>query len=251
MSRGAVGVWLGLVAALPAFAQVQPQRDALRERFYTDTPAVTLLADRAAADEVLAIVSAHDPALGIEVSGLIPVEREVFTDRGRAAVYTILRAFGSMEGIEYYSASRERMKTFYLQSYVVHDPGDLARLPDPVFDTVPQRATAYAFQEDGSFGSNVQLVRYRAMGESVLMHTVNLDRMFYRAVPLIRPNGLRMIIVITFDDARGALRFYGHVAVKVPGLFGMRDRARNSFYHRAVALYEWFKAELEAGDLLR
>ena len=238
MSRGAVGVWLGLVAALPAFAQVQPQRDALRERFYTDTPTVTLLADRAAAEEVLAIVNAHDPALGIEVSGLIPVEREVFTDRGRAAVYTILRAFGSMEGIEYYSASRERMKTFYLQSYVVHDPDDLARLPDPVFDTVPRQASAYAFQEDGSFGSNVQLVRYRTMGESVLMHTVNLD-------------GLRMIIVISFDEARGALRFYGHVAVKVPGLFGMRDRARNSFYHRAVALYEWFKAELEAGDLLR
>lgn len=249
MHRHAV-VLLSLTLAVPAFAQVRARPNALREHFYTEAPEVTLLDDQSAAREVLRIVSEHDPALGIEVSGTIPVRPEVFTADGRAAVYTILNAFGSMEGIEYYSATRERMELFYLQSYVVDGPDDPQRLSDPLFDAVPTQATAYAFQEDGSFGRNVQLVRYQTIGNSFLMHTINLDRLFYRAVPLVRPNGLQMIIVITFDQDNQALSFYGHVAVRVPGLFGMRDRARNSFYNRAVALHDWFASELDTRELL-
>ncbi|MEX2445436.1 MAG: DUF6675 family protein [Alkalispirochaeta sp.] len=196
-------------------------------------------------------LQALNPRIGIEISLAIPVTEEAFTETGRLQIYNILRSVSTMEGLEYYSASDEEMQVFYHESYAVDGPEGETPIPDPVVDTIPRDSELWAFQRDGSFGRNVQHLRYTARDDSFLVSIQNETTMVYTIVPLVRPGNLRTFLVVRPAPDRGELTFYGNLAVRVPAMFGMQDRARDSFYNRIVALHDWFTDELRAHELLR
>ena len=208
-----------------------------------------LAAPGATTDFIRSELRELDPKVGIEINIPIAVTDEVFSDTGMLQLYNILRRISTMEGLEYYSASRDETRVFYHESYAIDDPDNRRRIPDPTVTSIPRRDTIHVFQRDGSFGKNVQRIEYRADGAEILLSMVNTTTMVYKVVPLVTPGNLRTFLVVRPLPREGIVTFYGNLGVRVPALFGMKERARDSFYNRIVALHDWFAAELVAAGL--
>ncbi len=237
-------------AVLPADAQDIPRHlEGGESNFYQNSVELALAPDNPMVSEIRSGLDTLDPRVGIEIALDIPVAERAFSPEGLLEVYNILRSVSSTEGIEYYSASRGEMRTFYEESYAVEGPDGTTRIPDPVVDRIPDRSEVWVYQHDGSFGRNVQRLEYRSDGENFLVAMENETTMVYKVVPLVRPGNLRTFLLVTTDPDRGVLSFYGNIGVRVPAMFGMEDRARDSFYNRIVAMHDWFAAELRRAGL--
>jgi hypothetical protein len=183
-----------------------------------------------------------EPRLGVEVLFLAPAPD------GPAAgplVFNTLQKISTMAGIEYYSQSRGRMRTLFYESYVIDDPDNRNRLPDPVSSVVPARDRLYVFQRDSSFGRNVYQLDYRVDGEIIFLTMTNLTRMLYQGfIPAVGPEQLVFHIIV--EPIEDELLFYGNSAANAPTAFGIEDRIQMSFYNRIVALYNWFTGEVSS-----
>lgn len=228
--------------AVPIAAQTGSSEETA---FYTDQPTFTLAPDTAFTDAIAQEVTALEPRLGIEARFYLSLPKEVVQKEDfELRLYNILRSVSTMEGIEYYSASRERMRTFYDESFAVAGPEGKERVPDPLVSRIPREDRVYVFQRDNSFGRNVQQLDYSYAEGNVLIRMENLTTMFYNGfIPLVADGNLLTYLVL--EPQQEGIVFYGHLAVKVGALFGMEDRARSSFYNRIKALYDWFTQRIE------
>jgi hypothetical protein len=182
-------------------------------------------------------VEALEPTIGVEA--LFIIDSPLPANEITVPVFQTMQAISTMEGIEYYSASRERMRTFFHESYVIDDPDNRERTPDPKVRTVPTKSTIYVFQRDSSFGKNVYELNYRANPNSMLLAMTNLTGMNYQGIlPALGPGELRMHLAVR--PLGDKLLFYGMSAARPGFLFGMEDRVERSFYNRLVALQNWF-----------
>jgi hypothetical protein len=220
-----------------------------RTNFYTDTAETGLAPSSTLTSRIDEQLGALQPRVGIEISVPLEVNDEAFTDEGMLKLYNILRSISTMEGIEYYSASRDRMRIFYEESYAIDGPDSRNRIADPLVTTIPSRDRVYAFQKDSSFGSNVQRIDYLRGGSDFLLLMENTTTMVYKVVPLVTPGNLRTFVLIRPRREDGVIDFYGNIGVRVPALFGMRDRARDSFHNRIIAIHDWFLQEITAAGL--
>lgn len=220
-----------------------------RTNFYTDSVQTRLAPDHPFTATVTKELERLAPRVGIEITVPVPVVDRAFTDAGMRELYNILRRVSTMEGIEYYSASRGEMRTFYHESYAIDGPDGNRRIDDPVVTVIPPQDTIHVFQRDGSFGKNVQRLDYLAGRDAFLVTMTNTTTMVYKVVPLVAPENLQTFLLILPRPDEGAIEFYGNLGVRVPALFGMRNRARDSFYNRIVALHDWFIQELASKGL--
>ena len=206
-----------------------------------EAPAVPRLAP-AFADVVAADLAALNPRLGVE---LIVLHRKPgAASLPQERIFTILQSISTMTGIEYYSASRGYMRTLFYESYIIDNPDDRNRLPDPVWQIAPDHDQLHIYQRDSSFGKNILQLDYRADGDAILLTMRNLTRMLYRGiVPAVGPEQLILhIIVMPVGDY---LLFYGSSGAAPIGLLGMEERARTSFHNRIVALRDWYLDQFE------
>lgn len=177
-----------------------------------------------------------EPTIGIEVLFLMENRKGVGID---PELFTTMHAISTMEGLEYYSASRERMRTLFLESWAIDDPENERRIADPTFGTVPPRSSLYIRQRDASFGTNVSRLDYETNARAIKLSMTNLSRMSYRGVvPAVAPEALSLnLVVVPLGDH---LLFYGSSVARPFSLLGMQDRVQRSFYNRLVALHDWF-----------
>ena len=189
-----------------------------------------------------------EPTIGVEVLFLLdapPQAREL-----DANLYEIMHAIGTMEGIEYFSASRNRMRTFFHESYVIAGPDSRERIPDPAFSSVRARSTIHVFQRDSSFGENVYRLDYRTRDGALWLGMNNLTQMWYQGIrPALGPELLQRHLVIR--PIGDKLLFYGVSAARPGFLFGMENRVKRSFYNRLVALHDWFIDQISAAEGIR
>lgn len=177
------------------------------------------------------------PKLGAEV--LFLVDAPAGAGELSPRLFRELQAISTMEGIDYYSASRDRMRILFHESYVIDDPESRNRIRDPRPARVPARDELYVFQRDSSFGSNVLELSYTANQESVRVRMRNLTQMYYMGfIPAVGPHELMLNLVV--HPMGEKLLFYGNSAANPISLLGMEARVRRSFTNRLVALYEWF-----------
>jgi hypothetical protein len=204
----------------------------------------SLLPAHAAAAPLGQAIASEDPAILVEAAFIFP-RRAPAGQEGRAAelasIYGIMRSIGTLEGIEYYSASRKKMRTFYAESYLIDDPKTKKRLPDPAPPapaSLPKSESLFAFQRDLSFGANVYRYDFESAPGAVRVIAVNLTRMSYSLVPVIAPEALKTrLLVIQAEDA---IVFYAASGADAPGIF--KGKLEDSFSNRAEALFKWFAA---------
>ena len=228
---------VGIYATMTAQAQANTlgfSEDELH--FYQDAVALDLAPDSPFTSAIERVLTDLEPKVGIEIRLSIPVSPRVFTPEGWVTVYNILNSVSTMEGIEYYSASRGRMRTFYHKSHVVADEEDDTRVDDPVFTQIPAQSELFAFQRDSSFGNNLQHFRYTSETDQILVQMENLTTMVYKIVPLVTPGKLQTFLLVQQEESSQSINFYGNLAVRRPRALwptGSRSCQLYQPHHRA------------------
>jgi hypothetical protein len=166
----------------------------------------------------------------------------------RRLIFSALSSVSTLKGIEYFSASRDRMRIFFKDARFVAGPDDLQPLPDPVDAPAPAPGTPltrYAWLDDSSLGTYTARVRYENHGEFLSMAIDNAEPIRKLLIPLVQPGALLSLVVVA-PTSDGKLLFYGFSCVRTINLFGVVERkGENSFTNRLIALYNWFRGTYE------
>ena len=216
----------------------------LRNSLHRDSPP-QLIPNVSARGEIEARIRELELTVGTEVLAVYQNDAWDFDSAdSRLGIYNILRSMSTMKGIQYYSASRQRMRTLFAESYVVDGPEGGNRLPDPVAAEIPAYSQLYALQEDLTFGENIYVTEFRYSGEAFLLDSTNLTTMNYFFLPMVKPqNSVTLILLIPSGQE---LLFYGAVGAHTMGLLGLARSREDSFYNRLKAIYGWFGDRLQA-----
>ncbi len=207
-----------------------------------------LLPAHPAAEALREAIIAEGASVLVETAFILPRKAgadSAALDAELASIYGLLRSIGSLEGIEYYSASRKKMRTFYAESYLIDDPKKKARLPDPAAPAVgaiPASESLYALQRDLSFGENVYRYDFESAPGAVRVVATNLTRMSYGIVPVMAPEALKTRLFAV--QAEDAIIFYAASGASAPGVF--KGKLEDSFSNRAEALFKWFESRAAA-----
>jgi hypothetical protein len=163
-------------------------------------------------------------------------------------LYNILRSVSSLQGLEYYSTSRGRMRTLFEEYWAIENPRDRDPIPDPVVgEIVPGEAdTVYVHQRDLTFGSSVAGVTYRSGTDGLAMHIENVTTMFYAIFPLVGRRDMQWEILVI--PVREGILFYGMCVLDVLNIKEFREKMRNSMTTRLEALYFWFSDMVMSED---
>ena len=184
--------------------------------------------------------------VGVEVLNLIPRGSKGKTT---AAAANLLLEIRTLEGLEYYSASRKKMRTLFLQSYVIDGPDSQNRVTDPRVAGVPAAGSVTLFQQDNTFGKNKLTLTYEVTSSTIHMVTENITRFYWGLIPLIKPERLHMHVLIHMTE--NFILYYGNFGAKALRLRLFEKRIHDSFYNRLVALYGWFEQKLPSNKILR
>ncbi|MFO7850180.1 MAG: DUF6675 family protein [Spirochaetia bacterium] len=213
-------------------------------RFFTSNEEAGLSPASPLSGELEEKAHSIDYAVGVESLHLIPDEdisqrllslpREEYL----LELYNTLRSISSLEGIEYYSASRDRMRLLFEESWVIESPEDSTRLPDPENSTIPDRDTLYIHQKDLTFGDSISRVLYRHEENALSMSITNETTMRYMFFPLLKEGNMSMQMLIL--PVKEGIVFYGLSTVDVMDLKVFHKKMRSSFTNRLIALKDWF-----------
>lgn len=154
----------------------------------------------------------------------------------------------SMQGLEYWSASRGRMRILYEEAYrveseqnrkVVADPGSVAELP-------PGDSWHFsAFLKDLTFGANVFSYEVGLTESSLTLTSENLTTMRYLLFPLVGPRGLKTRISV-IPCAEGILV---HFLSTVEAVEIAAKRVFESAGNKSLAVLGWFAGQASKAGL--
>jgi hypothetical protein len=164
----------------------------------------------------------------------------------KTSLYNSVLALSTLAGLQYYSASRGVMRTFYETSSVIDGPLTKKTLPDPVYQRPPSKLTLYARQKDLSFGDNIYQYDFFDEPGALIFTQQNLTSLNYGIIPAVGKNKLCSIAAIL--DTEEQIIVYLATMAKAASLPGMKERIGNSFTNRADAVFSWFN--VQAGQAL-
>jgi hypothetical protein len=166
-----------------------------------------------------------------------------WTQDEQTALYNQSLALSTLAGLQYYSASRGVMRTFYETSIVIDSPSGKKPQGDPLYAVPPAELTVYARQKDLTFGDNIYQYDYYVIPGAIVFIQQNLTSMTAGIIPAVRKNNLRSTVAVM--DAGNYLLVYAASMAKAAALPGIRDRIGNSFSNRAEAILTWFSGQAD------
>ena len=194
-------------------------------------------------------------ALRIEALAFLPAPRDAAAasaaaslDRQLAAIARILNSVHGMQGLEYWSASRQRMRTLYAEAWRTDSPEAKTRLPDPAAPPAsPSGASSfYAWLRDLTFGGNVFRFDIAIGPASALMLNENVSPIRYLLAPIVAPGRMRSRIQVI--PCREGLLAHFFSTIDVSDL--MAKRVFESAGNKALAVLGWFVKEASAAGLI-
>ena len=162
----------------------------------------------------------------------------------RLRIYNILRSVSTLEGLEYYSASRGKMRLLFEESWAVADAArPRAALADPLVKSIPAKDSIIIHQKDKTFASNRSTMRFRAEGQVFAAEIVNITPMRYKGlIRVADPGNMQTHFIIV--PVREGIVIYGAIAARTRDVRAFVERARNSFTNRVIALTGWYRSRL-------
>ena len=154
----------------------------------------------------------------------------------------IANSVHKLEGLEYWSASRKKMRTLYEESWRIASPDKQARVPDPVTLSELGSGPAWSFythQKDLTFGSTTSKSTVIVGADSMHMINVNVSPVKLLFVQVVAPGALESGIYAM--PCREGLLLYGVTFVQATDVAANRvfESARN----KAFAVFNWFVQE--------
>lgn len=238
------------LSALPAASYLDPALAArlasgedVRTSSTGKTAALTLAPRHGAAAAFGSALASEAPDVVVEAIFLWKRSATRDPDKELAAVYNTLRAIGSLQGIEYWSASRKTMRLFYEYSSLVAGPDDQTPVKDSWLAALPALdETLYARQKDLSFGDNRYRITLAHGKDYVTQSSVNLAGMSYGIIPVAGAGAVHVrLLVIPTDDG---ILFYAVSSARATVIPGIKGKLEASFGNRAAAVYAWFTRQM-------
>lgn len=192
-------------------------------------------------EQIIEDIKQLKPSIGVEILTFFPYP-EKSTDSENLQLYNILNNISSLKDIEYYSASRKRMRVFYHDAFMVESEKSSLPLKDTQFTSIPQDHRITAYFKDSSFGNYYSEILYQYDGKTFNMRMENLSQIWYFVLPLLEPGG--MVSSVTIIPTEEGIIFYGLSYLKILNLFGLADDRIDSLYNRMKAIYTWFTGKL-------
>ncbi len=206
--------------------------------FASDVPSTVADSDRALRIEALAVLPAP--------IGLKQTEHSTLPDTMRILA-RILNSVNTMEGTEYWSASRQRMRTLYAEAYRVESASKRTRLPDPGdIPSVPGSSQLfYAFLRDLTFGGNVMKYDVRIGDSFIAMTNENVTTVRYYMLPLASPGNMRSGLLVV--PCREGLLV--HFLSTIDAIDILEKRVFESAGNKSLAVLGWFAEQTAAAGL--
>jgi len=164
-------------------------------------------------------------------------------EKQKINVFNHLMAISSLTGIEYYSASRGAMRTFYENSQIIDSPQTKKPLADPVYTQIPPSLIFHARQKDLTFGDNIYRYNISVCSDAVFFVQDNVTALSYGIIPVIGKGNLCSFLAVI--DCGDTILIYAASMAKTVSVPGLHDRIGNSFSNRAQAMLNWFNNRLQ------
>jgi hypothetical protein len=191
-------------------------------------------------------VRALQMTVGVELLAIYPgTGVPLDTPEGLRRLYNLMHAASRMKGLQYWSASRQRMRTLFAESYAIDDPVNRRPIPDRVFPgELPAVFQGYTYQRDLTFGGTVYRIDYYCEDGFLSLRTSNLTPMRYLGMPMIREEQSLTWVCLVPSGSR--ILFYGLSGGHPLSFLGLeKSKAREeSFYNRLKAIFGWYKQQL-------
>lgn len=203
---------------------------------------LSLIPDLPLKKEIENIMNSLEPTITVEVLFLFKDSDSDFTKyENHVKIFNSLRAISTLQGIEYYSASRERMRTFFYDACIIDSPESNIRQPDPVVGIIPDYDKQIIYTSDSSFGKNHFDVTYLYYNDYFAMLMENRTKVTKFIFTVAEPGEMKTYMLIV--PKNNYILFYGVSTIKTFNLFGaIEEKGKNSLYNRLVAFYNWFKS---------
>lgn len=193
--------------------------------------------------------------LRIEALAVLPAARGASIGPSAAALGDTLRELAlilgsvhGMEGLEYWSASRQRMRTLYAEAYRVESLSNRTKLPDPqgAQDSLPPfLGDFHAYLRDLTFGGNIFDYSIKVASSSLSMANANATTMRYLLIPLIPPRSIKTNIII-IPCGEGLLVHFLSTMEVIDIVAG---RVFESAGNKSLAILGWFAEKTAAAGL--
>lgn len=173
-------------------------------------------------------------------------ERYAFTeiDERNLKLYNILRSVSTLTGLEYYSASRKKMRLLFVESWVIANPDKPRKaLPDPIVDNIPSHDRLFIHQRDKSFASNQSEMTFFSQSGTYSAAIVNVSNVLYKGLIKVVEKGNMQTHFLLVPVKEGLLIYTNMSAKTIKAPF-FESRAKNSFTNRVIALSTWYKRRL-------
>ena len=170
-------------------------------------------------------------------------EKTIWSAGEETALYNSVLALSTLAGLQYFSATRGVMRTFYETSSVIDGPSGKKPLADPVYARPPSELTLYARQKDLTFGDNIYQYEFYTAPGAIIFIQQNLTSLTAGIIPAVGKNKLRSFVAVL--DAGEYLLVYASSMAKAASLPGMNERVGNSFANRAEAVLHWFSDQAD------
>lgn len=220
---------------------MQLEKEGEITRTFSGRNRLSLIPDLDLSREIIADVNSLDPKIGVEILYMIDMPEHIkamSADERNLHLYNSMRKISSMQGIEYYSRSREKMRLLFEESFMVDALKSKTALPDSLVKSIPEKDRLICFQKDLSFGKNYYQLDYSCSAEAVSLRYMNLDSMYYSLIRAVAPENLHIhLLVLCIEDR---IVIYSVSAADVFSLFGFDKKVEGSFYERLKAIRNWF-----------
>ena len=164
-------------------------------------------------------------------------------DERSLILYNILRSVSTLEGLEYFSASRGEMRLLFEESWAVAGLDSDDPLPDPLVAAIPEEDSFLVHQKDKSFGKNLQEMTFRTRPDVFAVSIINQTPMRYMGLfKVVDPGNMQSHLIVV--PVREGLLIYGTMSGRTREVKAFMDRARNSFTNRVIALTGWYRQRL-------
>lgn len=157
-------------------------------------------------------------------------------DTSIKTVSKIMRSISKMKGMKYYSNSRKRWDTLYLESYRIENPESKEPIED-MLEGSANNLTLYAFQEEHTFGDGFYQLDYKEDLDEVLMNMKNVSSLSYGFIKAVKPEKCRISVCVK-DDGDGYYVYIGMCADTIK-LSIIEKKMSKSFQARLDAIFKW------------
>lgn len=163
------------------------------------------------------------------------------TDISISDVSQCIRAFSTMKGQQYYSNTRKRVETLYVDAYTF----DVANKSKAIADRTAGSADGlelYCMNEDHSLGKCFYKVNFMQTENELSAQFTNIEPIKYGPITAVKPGNLQITIdVVDCGDDVVVFMFF---EAKFPNIAVFASKLTKSFTARVDAMYNWFTDQL-------